>query len=251
MAPRSTAWRVVAFSIVFLPPVWAQTQVTFYSAFEDGLDAERQGHWKAALAAFQRAAELHPAPSAAVFTYGNNRLLNYYPHAHMARCALELGDRSAATLHLKQSEARGEPASMREPLARRLQEAEPKTLSPPAAPEKSKPPVEAPVEIKLPGPVLSEPAPSLEQPKFLVPEPPKSKVIEAPANPAPSPVTASKPAPPGPSQEPTGTTKLAAPKPLPSWVWGILPLLLVGVAGGLSPCPLQSEAGHRLGPQKS
>ena len=90
-------------------PALAQGQATFYSAFEDGLDAEKQGRWRPALQAFQRAAELHPTPAAAVFTYGNNRLHAYYPYAHMARCALELGDRNAAISHLKQSEAGANP----------------------------------------------------------------------------------------------------------------------------------------------
>jgi len=38
----------------------AQTQSTFYAAWEDGRDAERRGRYPAALEAYQRAAELRP-----------------------------------------------------------------------------------------------------------------------------------------------------------------------------------------------
>ena len=51
-----------------ISPVLAQTQGTFYAAYEDGLDAERQGHWHLALNAFQRASVLRPGPTAGVFT---------------------------------------------------------------------------------------------------------------------------------------------------------------------------------------
>ncbi len=217
------------------PPAPAQTQATFYSAFEDGLDAERQGHWRTALGAFQRAVELHPAPAVAVFTYGNNRLHAYYPYAHLARCEVELGDLKSAAARLRESEAKGEPAALRDPITRRLKEAEPNLLAP-KEPEpesksvpKSSPVAEAPPEITLPTPVRREP---LQTPPVLPPvRLPVEKLVQPPSAssapqrlvPAPTEPAAKSPIPqPGP----------AAPKPLSNWLWILPPFLLLGGAAG-------------------
>ena len=98
----------------------AQTQTTFYAAFADGQEAARQGQWRAACGALERAVQLRPAPAARVIIYGNNLLANYYPYSLLARCHLELGEMDQAADWLRQAEAQGEPASVREPIARRM-----------------------------------------------------------------------------------------------------------------------------------
>ncbi len=239
--PRGSRGLVVLLAGIFtlVIPALAQTQVTFYSAFEDGLDAERQGRWRAALGAFQRAAQLHPTPSPAVFTYGNNRLMAYYPYAHMARCQAELGDWKSAAAHLRESEVKGEPATLRESLARRLKEAGPK-VSPARDPEaepqpgpkespKETPAPPSPTEIPLSSPPHREP---VVIPAVIPPfqEPPE-KAVPAPIPATPSatlaPATASQESP-----SPPPVSNPAAPKPLPHWLWILPPVLLLGGVGG-------------------
>ncbi|HJV39116.1 MAG TPA: serine/threonine-protein kinase [Geothrix sp.] len=96
----------------------AQTQPTFYAAWQDGLDAEHAAHWQEAAAAYRRALELRPAPTARAFTYGNNLIRDYYPRTRLARCLVELGDLDGAEAAL--AAAQGEPSAAREALATRI-----------------------------------------------------------------------------------------------------------------------------------
>jgi hypothetical protein len=112
------AWALALLGPV--PALVAQTQTTFYAAFADGQEALRQGQYRTAMAALERAIQLRPVPAARVIIYGNNLLLNYYPYSLVARCHLELGEPEQASAWLRQGEAEGEPASVREPVARRL-----------------------------------------------------------------------------------------------------------------------------------
>jgi tRNA A-37 threonylcarbamoyl transferase component Bud32 len=169
----------------------AQTQPTFYAAYEDGLEAYGQGQWRQAAAAFLRAKALRPEPAARVIIYGNNLLKEYYPYSHLARCYVELGEVEPAAAMLREAEARGEPAGLREPLARRLTRSEaspakaasaPRPASPePAAPE---PALREPVPAAAPAPVLE---PERKAPD-LAPVPLPAAAIAAPApSPAPPP----------------------------------------------------------------
>lgn len=222
-----------------ISPVLAQTQGTFYAAYEDGLDAERQGHWHLALNAFQRASVLRPRPTAGVFTYGNNRLVNYYPYAHMARCAAELGEWNAVISHLKESEAKGEPAALREPIAKRMKEAESKAPRPkeprPKEPEiepkatRTETPVTRPPEILSSSPPKREPSQMPDaQPRVLLP--PEKFVVAPPILASPqrtlAPVPAARP-------QAIPTVEPTAPKPLPTWLWILSTSILVGMVGGI------------------
>lgn len=117
MRPRTCLTLFGGASLLF-----AQTQPTFYAAWEDGREAERQGQWRLALGAYQRAASLRPASAARVLIYGNNLLMGYFPYTRMARCQLELGDPEAAGILLTKAEAQGEPPKERELLASRVKE---------------------------------------------------------------------------------------------------------------------------------
>jgi tRNA A-37 threonylcarbamoyl transferase component Bud32 len=132
----------------------AQTQPTFYAAYEDGLEAYGQGQWRQAAGAFLRAKALRPEPAARVIIYGNNLLKDYYPYSHLARCYLELGELEPAAAMLREAEVRGEPAGLREPLARRLTHSEP---GPPKAASLPRP---APPQPAVPEPAQREPAPA-------------------------------------------------------------------------------------------
>lgn len=224
--------------LVFLAavqPGLAQTQGTFYAAYEDGLDAERQGHWRTALDAFLRASVLRPAPAAGVFTYGNNRLVNYYPYAHMARCAAELGDWKAAASHLKDSEAKGEPATLRDPIVKRLKEADPQA-SPPKEPEIKPKAMATETPVVQPPQVLS---PSLsEQQPLRLPDPPSKaqpppEIRVAASLPPGSPRTMVPAPAPASRSNPSPVPEPVPPKPLPTWLWILSPVLLAGTAGGV------------------
>ena len=127
----------------------AQGQPTFYAAYEDGLEHEKAGHWREALAAYQRAIALRPRPAAKVVIYGNNLLLDYYPYARAARCQLELGQPEAARSLLIRSEGAGEPESFRTGLQARLPI--------PKAPAAPTPP--APAPPTPPSPPTADPEP--------------------------------------------------------------------------------------------
>ncbi len=178
---------------------------------------------------------LRPLPAAGVFTYGNNRLANYYPYARMARCAAELGDWKAAASHLRESEAKGEPAALREPTAKRMKEAEPKTPKPnepdvvakTAATEK--PELQPQAEL-LPSLPRQE---AVRIPDFHpgVPPPPEKPVV-APIQVSPqhsmAPTSAS-----APRAKAMPTVEPVAPKPFPTWWWIIPASMLAGILGGL------------------
>lgn len=151
-------WAGLACGAVVALNLGAQTQPTFYAAYEDGLEEARLGQWRRAVGAFHRAAALRPESAARVIIYGNNLLSDYYPYAQLARCYLELGELEAAAGMLRQAELRGEPASLREPLAHRLPKAGGK-----AAPAEG----EAGAGAKAPKPAKAE----LEAPP-VHPEPP-------------------------------------------------------------------------------
>ena len=138
--------------VLLVAPLLAQQQPTFYSAWQDGLNAERAGRWAEAAAAFRRALELRPAPSPRIVIYGNNLLLWYYPRTRLARCLVELGDLDGAEVELQK--AGREPAGEREALAHRIQDLRPKTTPRPvpAAPERG--PVSSPPRLS-PTPVAA------------------------------------------------------------------------------------------------
>lgn len=137
---------------VTAPRLPAQNQTTFYAAFQDGQEAIRQQQWQAAIGALQRAVQLRPSPAARIIIYGNNLLADYYPYSLLARCKLELGDPDAAADWLRQAEVRGEPARIREPVARRL----PVNGAPAAIPEPAAPHEPVPAQTDNPQP---EPTP--------------------------------------------------------------------------------------------
>lgn len=236
MARDLEVWAIPG--LVFLavvPPLLAQAQGTFYSAFEDGLDAERQGNWRSALNAFQRASELRPQPTAGVFTYGNNRLVNYYPYVHMARCAAELGDWKGVASLLKESEAKGEPSALREPVAKRMKEAEPKTpkpkeigIEPKATLTETQ--IAPPQEVLPPGPIRHEPVPIPDTP-IRIPQA-SEKIVVAPVQPGPQRVMAATPVSASPPS-PMATFEHTEPKPLPPWLWVLAPVLLGAIVGGI------------------
>jgi hypothetical protein len=99
----------------------AQSWPTFFSAYEDGLDAQRRGDHALAVRAFSRAIALEPQPGARVKTYGLNFLHAYYPYLRLAESCLALGDAGGAEAALAKSRARGaEPVPEREALGARL-----------------------------------------------------------------------------------------------------------------------------------
>ncbi len=221
-----------------ISPVLAQSQGTFYAAYEDGLEAEIHGYWHVALTAFQRASVLRPRPTSGVFTYGNNRLVNYYPYAHMARCAAELGDWKLVTVYLKESEAKGEPTAMRDPILKRMKEAEtkaPKPKEPVISPKAG----ETETLVMQPPQVLSPSVPNHEpfQPLNVQPKDqlPFEKPVRSPI-PSSSQLTmitmAAVPAPVLRSQ-PSPTLERVAPRPLPTWLWILSPILLGVAAAGI------------------
>ena len=166
----------------------AQSQPTFYAAYEDGLDASKQGQWKLAVGAFQRAVALRPEPAARVIIYGNNLLKDYYPYSRLAKCYLELGDLESAVAMFGQAERRGEPAALREPLAHRLIRPEATVIgapSPAPAAVSPRPPsviAHGPAQepANAPGlPVLPVPPVELERkPVVLPPSPPGAVPVQ-------------------------------------------------------------------------
>ncbi|GLH74392.1 hypothetical protein GETHLI_28940 [Geothrix limicola] len=149
--------------LLIAPLLAAQSQPTFYAAYQDGLDAERSGQWATAAAAYRRAIELRPASAARIVIYGNNLLKDYTPHTHLARCLLESGDLEGAQAALGRAAQFGEPAAERETLAqaliRRKIQAPPAPKEVPAQPPTepaSKPHAAAEPAPKPPAPVASE-----------------------------------------------------------------------------------------------
>ncbi|WP_243317398.1 serine/threonine-protein kinase [Geothrix paludis] len=192
------------------PLLAAQSQPTFYAAYQDGLDAERQGQWKVAAAAYRRAIELRPASAARIVIYGNNLLNDYAPYTHLARCFIELGDTDAARATLDRAAHQREPEAAREALAHRLSPkapALPPAKDPDPAPTPPKPVAAPPAQGQpVPPPADSTPAPLPGPPREAAPaatarNQPPSPQRDAPpprlpdqATPAPAQATAPAPA---------------------------------------------------------
>ena len=162
-----------ALALLLAPALMAQSQPTFYAAYQDGLEAEGRKDWPAAEGAYRRAIRLRPAPAAQIIIYGNNLLKDYYPYGRLARCQLELGHLDAASATLATPESHREPPSLREALLQRLREARaasgasgPKPVDAAASPTSEPalpkgPPAPAPA---LPTAIQTPPAPSLPAP---------------------------------------------------------------------------------------
>lgn len=120
----------------------------FPEAFATGREAMDQGRWRDAIAALERAVQLHPVPAGRIPLRDRQPLTSYYPYSFLARCHLELGETSAARALLHLAEVRGEPVSEREAVARRL------------------PPVEIPAPSPA-APAAGVPAGSRRQPPLL------------------------------------------------------------------------------------
>lgn len=210
--------------VLIAVPLLAQQQPTFYSAWQDGLNAEHAGRWAEATAAYRRALALRPAPAPRIVIYGNNLLLRYYPRTRLARCLVELGDLDGAEAELQK--AGHEPAGEREALARRIQGLRPQNhpnpnpvpperevLSSPPRPS----PAPAPISVTSDEPRSSDKGiPRIEPPPPKDPKP--AHPAQAPreilpaARSAPPPDESAKPLPP-PSERPMAEP----PRPLP-WV---------------------------------
>jgi hypothetical protein len=215
--------------VLLAVPLLAQQQPTFYSAWQDGLNAEKAGHWAEAAAAFRRALELRPAPSPRIVIYGNNLLFHYYPRTRLARCLVELGDLDGAEAELQK--AGREPAGEREALTRRIQGLRPKNnLRPapiqperetaPSPPRPSPAPPAATLTVELPSspdkgiPPPDNGVPRVEPALANMQEP--ANLAKAPREPLPKAGSAAPPegplnTPPPPAQRPTAET----PRPLP------------------------------------
>jgi hypothetical protein len=241
------------------PSLPAQTQTTFYAAFADGQEAARQGQWKAAAAALERAIQLRPAPAARVIIYGNNLLLDYYPYSLSARCRLELGDPEAAAAWLARAEANGEPAAVREPVARRLPrlkakpaeartpEAPAEARTPVASAEASAPPAPAPAypappQAPPPGPAGPPPPAEPVAPEFIAQPPAVPEPVSRPRSPAgagvvPGPAAGAYPVAPAagslPPIEPAGNHQAPAPDPIRPLTPAFWLVLGSGLAGTL------------------
>jgi hypothetical protein len=169
--------RIALGLLVAVPALLAQTQPTFYAAYQDGLEAESRQDWSAAASAYGRAIALRPASAAVVIIYGNNLLKDYSPYGHLAHCQLELGQLEAATATLAHSESHHEPLALREHLLRRLREARAAGILPPK-PLPSLPP--SPITATTPkAPPPSEVAPSEAVPVVPIPPPSTPPVPEA------------------------------------------------------------------------
>ena len=92
----------------------------FAEAFAQGREAMDRGQWRIAIGHLERAVRTRPAPAASVRLHGYPPVTGYYPYTLLARCHLELGETVAAAALLRLGEARGEPATVREPVERRL-----------------------------------------------------------------------------------------------------------------------------------
>lgn len=197
----------------------AQTQSTWYAAWEDGREAERQGRWAVALAAYERAASLESRPTARRIAYGSSLVRDYYPYARMARCRLELGDFTGAGAALARSEAQGEPERERVDLKRRLA----------AATRPSTEPTRVPVpvaDLPAPAPVAQAPVPSAPSPQPPAPEARREQppAVRMPLAPKPLPFEAPpqaqvvEPERPSPQPPPRGPEPQAGSSWPPAWL---------------------------------
>lgn len=149
--------------ILFLPVLSqvlaAQGWVTFYSAYEDGLEAQRRGDHALAVRAFSQAIAMQPRPGRQVKTYGLNFLATYHPYLRLTESRLALLELPEAEAALKHSEALGlEPGEERRALAVRLHMLQ--AAVPAVGVPKSAPAAPAPE----PGPRIQEVKPSAAPP---------------------------------------------------------------------------------------
>ena len=174
-------------------PIW----FTFYSAYQDGLEAQQRGDHALAVQAFTRAIAMEPRPGDQVKTYGLNFISAYYPYLHLAESCLALGDLAGAEHALILADRYGaEPAAERISLRLRLQ----KRLSPPSALKSTPPPVQSPLSTLKPAPPpvqspaaqSSSPSAPIQtiRPEPLTPEPLEGKQIEPIPAPKPVPIPA-------------------------------------------------------------
>ena len=234
--------RAALFALLSLPALMAQSQATFYAAYQDGLEAEGRKDWHAAAQDYQRAIELHPTSASVAIIYGNNLLKEYFPYAHLARCQVELGQLDAARVNLARSESHHEPLAVRDGLLARLGEAQAKTVPvlpppPPLAlsPRESLAPNAPPIAV-APLPLVPSLAPLPTAPIPAVPRGTASRSDRTPAPPVRSersqPVSSPQVEATAPPESP-----LSGPPPGPSLAslpWPLLgvglPLLLLGGA---------------------
>jgi len=244
-------------------PCLAQTWTTFYSAYQDGLDALRQGDPALAAKAFRRAIALAPAPGNRVKTYGLNFLNTYHPYLKLAEASLAAGDLAQAQAALKEAAAWGvEPQAQRDALQARLASAQ----KPAAA---RVPESQAPVAMQVPAPA-PQPQPSpggLSQPAAAgqtaspqaraIPEPPSAQAgpakpgpLQAPAKAGPAQASLKAPAAP-PDHAPVAPPPAAGQVPPGQGaVPGPSPAAQAGAGGGPAPTPLP-QAAARPGSQPS
>lgn len=172
----------------------AQSQSTFYSAYEDAVEAMGHGRWREASLALNRAIHLRPRSGGLVQTYGTNLLSDYYPYVRLARCYLELGELEGARRCLVLAERQGEPRAQREVLEARLAQL---TAPPPqpAPPRVTAPVVQLPAEVppvpeaESKGPFTEPPPP---RPSPGVAAPPAKEDLPSPTKPLPAPTLAPK-----------------------------------------------------------
>ena len=154
----------------------AQGWVTFYSAYEDGLSAQKRGDHAGAVRAFSQAIALQPRPGEHLKTYGLNFLATYHPYLRVAECRMALLDLPGAEAALKQSQAMGlEPAQEREGLWVRLHMLQAAVPAPPQAkvPSPEPSPVKAPepapeaTAVPAPAPLVQPADPGASSPKPL------------------------------------------------------------------------------------
>jgi len=188
----------------------AQSWTTFYSAYEDGLAAQRQGDPDLAVRAFSRAIALEPSPGNRVKTYGLNFLPAYHPYLRLAEAALASGDIARAEAALKESARLGkEPPAEREALLARLKAAQPARPAPAPPAQVQAPAPQAPAVQSPPpqAPPAATPQPAAAVPPAAVTAPPPSRTSlpPPPAARAEPPAVRTEPAP----------VRTAAPEPLP------------------------------------
>lgn len=215
----------------------APTWFAFYTAYQDGLQAQRRGDHALAIRAFTRAIQLQPRPGTSVPTYGLNFLDTYHPYLRLAESCLALGDLRAAEQALAQSERFGaEPAGERAMLRQRIQARLAPPPEPPSYPRPSQPapnPGEGASSPIRAAPVQAVQPPVADPPPSARPVPAK---LQAP--PSSAPPTQVRPQTVPPSAPPSAVPQ-ALPSSLPGkparslpWPWIAGPLLLAGGFAG-------------------
>ena len=112
----------------------------WYQFYEKGMEAMRAKRAPLAIGCFERAIRKQPTPGEDLLTFGNNRLLKYYPYLRLAEASAMAGDFSRARRALKRSEAVGiEPSAERALVAKLLGPSDSEADSPASRP-RFKPP---------------------------------------------------------------------------------------------------------------